>query len=326
MNILFLNSTIQQCGVYQYGKRLSDILLKCEKNNYIYREVNNLQEYIESISINENSNNDFDVIIYNYHWLTMQWLNKNNIQKKIKNIGIVHESPDYLFDILIDIDPTIIETQNKYTIPRPIFENVDVLLENYIPSTNNISNFINEFKNTDLPIIGSFGFGFKIKGFDKIINIVNEQYDEAIIKFVIPNAHFDKNTNSFIEMLNLCNNIKIKPGIILKISNDFFSNLDILYFLKSNTINIFLYDKMHGRGISSVIDYAISVKKPIGISDSYMFRHIYSDDICLYKTSIEKCINNYLYISKFNDIYSNNNLRDKFNNIICNFSKFHGEF
>ncbi len=49
---------------------------------------------------------------------------------------------------------------------------------------------------------------------------------------------------------------------------------------------------MNGRGLSSVIDYAISVKKPIGISNSNMFRHIYSDEICLYKNSIQYCIDN----------------------------------
>lgn len=323
MNILFLNSTIQQCGVYQYGKRLYDILQKCKKNNYMYNEIDSFQEYTQSIlntkirhSINDAISNEIDVIIYNYNISTMNWLNNDNIQRKIKNIGIVHESPEHLFDIIISIDPTIIESENKYSIPRPIFENVEELLINYKPSTENINNFINDFKNTDLPIIGSFGFGFKNKGFDKIINIVNQQYDKAIIKFVIPNAHFDPNPNTFTDMVNICNNIEVKPGIIIKISNDFFSNLDILYFLKSNTINIFLYDEMYGRGISSVIDYAISVKKPLGISNSYMFRNIYCDEICLNITSIENCIQNYSYISKFNHIYSNKNVIEKMHNIV----------
>ena len=49
---------------------------------------------------------------------------------------------------------------------------------------------------------------------------------------------------------------------------------------------------MHGRGISSTIDYDISVKRPLAISDSYMFRHIYSHDICVYKVNIDDAINN----------------------------------
>jgi hypothetical protein len=61
----------------------------------------------------------------------------------------------------------------------------------------------------------------------------------------------------------MCFQKNIKPGILLLITHDFFSTNEILTFLQSNTMNIFLYDQMHGRGISSAIDYAISVKKPI---------------------------------------------------------------
>ena len=72
------------------------------------------------------------------------------------------------------------------------------------------------------------------------------------------------------------------------IHTDFVNENDLLIFLQSNTMNIFLYDNLHGRGISSTIDYALSVRRPLGISDSFMFRHIYSDEICLYKNSIQK--------------------------------------
>ena len=81
------------------------------------------------------------------------------------------------------------------------------------------------------------------------------------------------------------------------IFNDFFPNEDILKFLKSNDMNIFLYDYNKSIpddeiGISSVIDYALSVRKPLGISNSLMFKHIYSDKICLYKTDINNCLKN----------------------------------
>lgn len=313
MNILFLNSKIQQCGVYQYGKRVYDILRNCKNKNYIYKEIDNLNEYNLM-----QENYDIHCIIYNYHQLTMAWLNENNIQKVHKNIGIVHESPENLFDIILSIDPTINESPNKFTIPRPIFENINDLLQNYEASTITIHNFINKYNDVNIPIIGSFGFGCDHKGFDKIINMVNEQYDNAIIKLVISKAYFDPNPNTLLNMMEKCNNITRKPGIELMISNDFFSNSDLLYFLRSNTINIFLYDEMNGRGISSTIDYAISVDKPIGISNSYMFRNIYSDNICLYKTSIADCITNYEYIKIFKDIYSNKNLIEKINNIIGN--------
>jgi hypothetical protein len=97
------------------------------------------------------------------------------------------------------------------------------------------------------------------------------------------------------------------------ITYDFFTNEDLLYFLKSNTMNIFLYDLMPDRGISSVIDYALSVDTPIGISDSHMFRHIYSDDICLYNTNIHDCIHRFKNIPK----QTNQNMIDVFSQIFA---------
>ena len=92
------------------------------------------------------------------------------------------------------------------------------------------------------------------------------------------------------------------------IIHDFLDDNDILYFLSKNTINVFLYDYMHGRGISSTIDFALSVDTPLAISDSYMFRHIYDDSICLYKTSFQDCMSNSMsIITKFRDIYSHKN-------------------
>ena len=118
-------------------------------------------------------------------------------------------------------------------------------------------------------------------------------------------------------MRKLCIDTNTKPGIIIMVINEFFSTNEILRFLKSNTMNIFLYDKMLGRGISSTIDYAISVKKPLAISDSFMFRHIYSDEICLYNNTIEHCLNvSVNYCSIFLEKYSHEKMIQKMSNII----------
>ena len=45
MNILFFNHAKKQCGVYQYGVRLFDILKTTENINYIYKEIDSLDEY-----------------------------------------------------------------------------------------------------------------------------------------------------------------------------------------------------------------------------------------------------------------------------------------
>jgi hypothetical protein len=312
MNILFLNHKVENCGVYQYGKRVNDILQKDPQINYIYKEIDSYHEYCNILQ----ENVGIMAIIYNYHGSTMTWLNSSSIQRAVKNIGIPHESSAHLFDIVCNIDPNAAENVNKFSLPRPIYENIEDIITT--TSTNEaVERFINKYTDTNIPIFGSFGFGFDNKGFDKIVRIINEQYDNAIIKFVIPIAHFDPDPNRIHRMRELCIKTNRKPGIILMISHDFFSTADILKFLSSNTMNIFLYDTMHGRGISSTIDYAISVKKPLGISDSYMFRNIYSDEICLYKNSINDCMKNSTqYLAKFLDKYSHNNIINKFNKML----------
>jgi hypothetical protein len=311
---LFFNHKVHNCGVYQYGKRLFDILNKdnififeepSTPITYIYYEIDCYAEYLRILL--EHRINTI-ACIYNYHISTMQWLNESTIQRNVKNIGIPHESPQHLFDIVCNIDPTAISGVNQFTIPRPLFENIDDMIST--PITNpTVGEFINKYLQSNIPIFGSFGFGFDNKGFDRIVEFINGHYENAIIKFVIPGAYFDPYPERIHMLKKRLFDIKTKPGIILMISHEFFSTTEILQFLHSNTMNIFLYDTMYGRGISSTIDYAMSVKKPIGISDSFMFRHIYSDKICLYKNTVENCfLNSQNHLKPFFEKYSNKNI------------------
>ena len=307
MKVLFLNSVKKQCGVYQYGLRVYDILKLDKDINYIYAEIEHPDQYMSLLR----NNLDVISIIFNFHNSTMSWLNPSLLVPSILNMYISHESESSMFDIKLSIDPNEQENKNLINIPRPIFENVDSMLKNHIITNENIKNFI-EYREDNVPVFGSFGFGFTNKGFDKIVNLINTNYDNAIIKFVIPVASYacTFTTNNMIK--NLCEKQMIKPGVKLMINNDFFSTEDLLYFLKSNTMNIFLYDYMQGRGISSTIDYALSVKKPLGISDSHMFRHILNDDIDLYKSSLEHVMaNSTTYCEQMLSLYSHDNLRNK---------------
>ncbi len=317
MTILFLNHKIKECGVYQYGYRLYDILYRSSKHTYVYEEIDCIDEYNNMICKWTPS-----IIIYNYHASTMPWLSRDIIgfQKHIhKHIGISHESDDTMFDIVLCIDPEQKEMAGKYNIPRPIYENIEDIVYNTMVSTAN-TEFIYYNEGLDIPIFGSFGFGFLNKGFDKIIKLVNDQYERAIIKLVMPRAHFDPHSDYNTQMVNsACTSIGVHSGIKVMISNEFFTNEELLVFLSKNTANIFLYDTMFGRGISSTIDYALSVKKPIIISDSYMFRHIYNDDICAYKLGLRDCIeHSRKRIPEWLDKYSNKNLINKIDTICSN--------
>jgi hypothetical protein len=317
MRILFLNHKKQQCGVYQYGLRLYNILKKTEDIEYIYEEIESYEEY--NIMINYYSNNIY-AIIYNFHEVTMEWLNNNTIQKSnIINIGIPHESRYIKWDIYCNIDPTIPESNNIVSLPRPIFENVDNMLLNYKYSRNTIKEFI-EYKDGDVPIFGSFGFGFNDKNFDKIIETVNNAYDNAIIKLVITCADFAPNNemSRYIADINKkCFNINLKSSVKLLITHEFFSNEEILLFLRSNTMNIFLYSYAKGRSISSVLDYALSVNTPLYISDSIMFNHLDSKNYNCNTISIHDSMKfSKEYYNIYRNKYSHINVINKFRDIL----------
>lgn len=306
--ILFINSIHQNCGVYQYGKRLYTIIKKSPIYLYDYKEIGTLKEYQDCIR-----NHQYSVIVYNYHTSTMTWLSRDTIQHIVKNIGIPHESPTDLWDFTINIEPL---TDQYNSIPRPIYEIDKSTLKQYTPTLTEVQDFIDYGQNQNKIIIGSFGFGFAFKGFDKIIKYVNEQYDEAIIKLLITHAHYGPDSIE-LDVATLCQQINCKNKIEVRISHVFFSDMDLLKFLSTNTINLFIYDRLEGRSISSVIDLAISAGQPIGLSDSVMFRHVYSDQICVYKTSIQQCINNSKHVVEcFNQKWSNLNLIDKMDQIV----------
>lgn len=56
---------------------------------------------------------------------------------------------------------------------------------------------------------------------------------------------------------------------VIEASHQFLSHDALLDWLSQNTINCFFFDKCEGRGVSSSIDYALAVRRPIA-----MFRHI----------------------------------------------------
>jgi hypothetical protein len=77
------------------------------------------------------------------------------------------------------------------------------------------------------------------------------------------------------------NFLKKFPNLRLKYSHEYLTNEELITFLKKNDINIFFYKDKRDRGISSVLDYALSACKPIAISECNMFRHVH-DKLIIY--------------------------------------------
>jgi hypothetical protein len=110
-----------------------------------------------------------------------------------------------------------------------------------------------------------------------------------------------------------------KKNIRLEISTEFLTHEGILEFLSANTLNAFLYDDLGYRGVSSVIDYALAVRRPICITKSAMFRHIYDTEpsICLEETTLQEVIKNGIKpLEQFYEIWSEDAFLSRFEQIL----------
>jgi hypothetical protein len=198
-------------------------------------------------------------------------------------MGIFHEvnqeaadtSSNQMFDYLLCPDPTLVEN---------------------VTHVRKIGRIIPHYTNTKpmptKPLIGSFGFGFKDKGFDRLVGKVQAEFDEATILLHVPNNDLvDPEGDKFAdEVLDRCEEVIIKPGIKLLINRSFLPLPQLLDLLAACSINVFCYDEDKDQGVSSVIEHALAVRRPIAITRSGMFRHVLGakPSICLEDRTIKE--------------------------------------
>jgi hypothetical protein len=274
-NILIVNRNTTNCGVHQYGLNIYETLTKSKNHNYFYLESNNVQT-IEGYLIN----NKIDIIVFNYIKWVMGWITDeliNRLSSKYDCYFIYHDG-DLKFSRIKGVlynDPTkIVNNVSEYNINRCLFD--------FKSNKNN--------KTNDRVIISSFGFGFPDKGFHNLINKVNDEYSNALIRLHIPNANVDSNNHLKNRTLSLCNNVLGNKNELI-ITDHFMDNNKLLEWLSESSINCFFYDKKNSNGISSVIDYALSVDVPIAVTNSDMMRHIFCNEICIENNKINDIIN-----------------------------------
>ena len=281
MKVLFINHKKSQCGVYEFGKNIARALKK-SSSKFLYFESQSFTEIKKAVK-KENP----DLIIYNYHPATMSWLSAADTKKIIcPQIGIIHEVTQQvadiidnsLFDFHIAHDPTLL-------LKNPLVFKAGRLIPRYE----------NKFELPPIPTIGSFVFAGK-KGQKRIVEMVQKEFDTAIIRFNIPFSTFgDPNGIDAQAIAEDCRQAVVKQGIKLEISHDFLEEQQLLDFLAQNTINLFLYEQMEAqRGISGTPDLALAVKRPIGITRQNMFRHILetTPSICVEDSLIKGIIEN----------------------------------
>ena len=306
--ILFISHRKAQCGVYEYGRSITDVLQLSKKYNFIRTECSSFSELDAAIATHAPS-----AIIYNYYPSVLPWLTthvgrklwRNNVASmNIPQIGIIHEITQHVADtatnyqtkyVFGDVSNLSNSLFDFYIAPDPT-----LLLRNpFVYKTGRlITEYQNGFVLPSRPTIGSFGFATPLKGFEKVVQIVQQEFDEADIRFNIPAADFgeDKDGAKARALAEKCKGLIVKPGIRLFVTHDFLDAIAMLDFLASNTVNMFLYEHnaTSVKGISSAVDNAMAVQRAIVVSDAVMFRHIVDVDpsICITKNNLSAIIQN----------------------------------
>ncbi|MDP1712223.1 MAG: hypothetical protein Q8K86_07180 [Candidatus Nanopelagicaceae bacterium] len=308
MNVLIVNATESACGVYQFGVNLYN-LLNSAKTIYDFHIAfcATAQDVLTNVAaLNPKA------LIFNYHPHTQPYVSGPFIQSLHRPcFGIYHEITQnavnqmgsaHPFHHWICSDPTI--TPNRYIskIGRPVY-----------------TQYANPYSFFPQTTIGTFGFGFRNKGFARLATVVQEQFDQAIIRAHIAfSKYFDPTGGEAQARIQEMRSIIKKPGIKIVASHNLLSVGELLDFLAQNTVNVFLYDEMH-RGISSTIDYALAVNRPIAINRTQMFRHIFNakPTILIEETDLPTIIrNSILPLVPFKQAWTPQNLVNEVNSII----------
>ena len=301
MNILIINHDVKQCGVYQYGKRVGNILEKSDKHNFVYLELNSYDQFDQNL---KKYNPEF--IIYNWTGGTLPWITPDTVsnlrKQNIHQFLLVHNESNYsqFFDGYLHQHPYWPEGERDFAIARPL---------PFYDKNQNI-------RNDGIIRIGSFGFGLVNKYFHEVCRVVNEQfYNQKVeLRLHLTSGVFAGSNQNIDLVQQMCHQNITSPNIRLNITNDFIDDGELLDFLGGNDLNIFFYQQYPNyNGISSVIDYALAVQKPLAINKSSMYAHIVDaqPSICVEDNSLQNIIDNgFAPLQEKHDSWSNKNFID----------------
>lgn len=304
---LFINCIEAQDSIFESGK----MVFGCLVDSDLYS-----LDYIEITPENRTLSGDYDFYFFNYHPVTMSWLETKSLKQTLPGVKFtmvlevspndpfVYCSPDD-FDGYCVLDPTLnIDVKTVYAFPRPL----EICDENI------------EYKPKDVPVIGSFGFATEGKGFDHVIDAVNKEFDEAVIRINIPFATYaDESRNYADQLARMCRG-KAKNGVEVIVTHDFMSKSELIKWCARNTLNCFLYDR-NMPGLAATTDQAISSGRPLSISKNNTFRHIqkYIKPFP-YQTLKEAIENTPRNVRDIQKDWSPENFRKRFEEIINDFS------
>lgn len=273
--ILFCNSSEPACGVYQYGCQLYDALDTSDKFEFSYYQPGGLEEMAADLV-----EYDAAAVIYNWHPDMGGWMKGAPFPgMPAKQILVYHDwEPDVSkFDAVLFSDPTMSDHDNWHSIPRPL----------PVYDSGKLIGRGGE------PIIGVHGF-FGASA-DLVLKRVMEEFDRAILRMHIPFAFFgDRDGKASKEMAARCMAmLEDKPEICATYSHRWLDARDLLGWLSYNDLNCYLRDTTGvWRGVSSALDAALAVRRPLAVNKCQGFRHVFGcqPSVCVEERSLKEIL------------------------------------
>lgn len=285
LRVLFVSHPRAQCGVYEFGLNASRALEQEPSLQLRRVEIQSRNELVDAIAAH-----DPQLIIYNFYPGVMPWVftklakgvYRNNIADiPIPQVGIIHEVTQQVADTATAYRNRYIlgpsQKLNNSLFDAYIAPDPTLLLKNPLVYKTGrlVPAYAGDVALPAIPTIGSFGFGTPNKGFEKLVELVQNEFDEAHIRLQIPAADFGDSDGAQARTIAAqCQQLIHKPGIKLSADHRYLDNDAVLDFLAGNHLNVFLYSASANRGISSTVDYALAVNRPLATSNSSMFRHM----------------------------------------------------
>ena len=262
VRVLFINTEKARCSIYESGLMIYNALATNRDIDLHYMELKK-----DNLTIP----GGYDVYAFNYHPIVQDWLDVTSIRNLNGfTVAFVLEVarddpfvmvPETVFDAYCAIDPTIESGGRVYAFPRPLEKHQTYSFGR--PQEGRA-------------VIGSFGFPTAGKGFEKVVDAVNKEFDSALVRINIPNMDFTNNglPDNYAAVIEKECKKRAKAGVTVEVTHDYMTKPELVQWCADNTLNVFLYSR-NIPGLAATTDQAISSSRPLAISTNDTFRHIH---------------------------------------------------
>ena len=277
---IFVNTARAKCSIFESGEMVAGCLtgssaydLHCITLDDL--DIHALKDSRCAVSLSGCALPEkVDFWIFNWHFITTANLLepatiaalpgvKFTVVLELDPIDPLVLVPTGVFDGYLALDPTVEEAGGVFAFPRPLRGHA---LTHRAPAHRP-------------PVIGSFGFGTPGKGFELLVEAVNREFDEAVVRVNVPPGDYvfcdEIHGRDYpAHIAESCKRIA-KPGIRVEFTSVYFSPEELIGWCRENDLNAFMYTRDQP-GLSATTDQAILSGQPLITSTNATFRHLHA--------------------------------------------------